>query len=81
MLRQTTGSTKCAKHVRRPTAKMDYITAYCMIIPPLIILGIFVFWPLYESLSKSLTDWNFYNTTFVGLKNYQVALHVKLVQR
>ena len=81
MLRQTTGSTKCAKHVRRPTAKMDYITAYCMIIPPLIILGIFVFWPLYESLSKSLTDWNFYNTTFVGLKNYQVALRNPIFRR
>ena len=59
---------------RAPTARKDYMTAYIMVIPPLIILGIFVFWPLFESITKSLTDWNFYNSTYVGFKNYLVAL-------
>ena len=74
MTQQTTGMVKKARKNRHPTQKMDYITAYCMILPSIILLGIFVLWPLAESLSKSLTDWNFYNTTYVGLKNYRVAL-------
>ncbi len=63
---------KKTKH-RSPTQKMDYTTAYLMILPSLVLLGIFVLWPLYQSISKSLTDWNFYNSTFVGLKNYRLA--------
>ena len=61
------------KH-RPPTQRMDYTTAYLMILPSIVLLGIFVLWPLVESITKSLTDWNFYNSTFVGLKNYAVAV-------
>lgn len=64
-----------------PTARMDHTTAYLMILPSLILLGIFVIWPLFESVSKSLTDWNFYSLTFLGLKNYRVALHNPTFQR
>ena len=60
---------------RPPTARMDHITAYCMLLPSLLLLGVFVLWPLYESITKSLTDWNFYSSTFVGFKNYRVALN------
>jgi len=52
---------------------MDHITAYCMLIPSILLLGIFVFWPLFTSLEKSFTDYNFYNATFVGTHNYEVA--------
>ena len=81
MSQQTAGAIKKRGKPRLPTAKMDYITAYCMILPPLVLLGIFVMWPLFQSISKSLTDWNFYNTTFVGLKNYRVALRNPNFQR
>lgn len=58
---------------RTPTSRMDHITAYCMIVPSIVLLGIFVLWPLYTSITKSLTDWNFYKSTYVGLHNYSVA--------
>ncbi len=58
---------------RTPTSRMDHITAYLMILPSIVLLGIFVLWPLYTSITKSLTDWNFYNSTYVGLQNFQVA--------
>ncbi|MDR1569935.1 MAG: sugar ABC transporter permease [Oscillospiraceae bacterium] len=62
------------KRRRTPTSRMDHITAYAMIIPSLALLGVFVLYPLYTSITKSLTDWNFYNSMYVGLKNYTVAL-------
>ncbi len=58
---------------RSTTQRMDRTTAYLMILPSLLLLGIFVLWPLVQSITHSLTDWNFYNSTFVGLKNYRLA--------
>ena len=52
---------------------MDHITAYLMILPSIVLLAIFVIWPLISSLEKSLTDYNFYNSTYVGFRNYAVA--------
>lgn len=56
-----------------PTSRMDHITAYCMILPSIVLLGIFVIYPLCLSIYHSFTDWNFYHSTFTGIKNYQVA--------
>lgn len=54
---------------------MDHLTAYLMILPSFVLLAVFVIWPLIDSISKSFTDYNFYNSTFVGLYNYRVAFH------
>ena len=53
-----------------PTRRMDLLTAYCMILPSLILLGIFVIWPLASSILHSFTDWNFYHAENVGMLNY-----------
>jgi ABC-type sugar transport system permease subunit len=58
---------------KTPTSRMDHITAYAMILPSIALLGVFVMWPLYSAMKNSLTDWNFYNSTYVGFKNYAVA--------
>jgi len=58
---------------RTPTSRMDHITAYAMILPSVALLGVFVLWPLYTAITNSLTDWNFYNSSYVGLRNYFVA--------
>lgn len=60
---------------RTPTSRMDHLTAYLMILPSFVLLAVFVIWPLIDSISKSFTDYNFYNSTFVGLYNYRVAFH------
>ena len=58
---------------RTPTSRMDHITAYLMILPSIALLAIFVIWPLISSVEKSFTDYNFYNSTYVGWKNYEMA--------
>lgn len=63
------------KPPRRPTSRMDHITAYCMALPALILLGIFVYYPLWMALQKSFTDWNFYTESkFVGFENFRLVL-------
>lgn len=49
---------------------MDHLTAYGMLLPSLVLLSIFVIWPLFTTISKSFTDWNFYNSNPVGFLNY-----------
>lgn len=58
---------------RTPTSRMDHLTAYAMILPSVVLLAIFVIWPLITSIEKSFTDYNFYQSSWVGLKNYRVA--------
>ena len=58
---------------KTPTSRQDHITAYVMLLPSLVLLAIFVIWPLITTLEKSLTDYNFYNATYVGPKNYYAA--------
>jgi ABC-type sugar transport system permease subunit len=58
-----------AKHLRSNR------TAYLMIAPMVILLGIFVFWPLGNSVYLSLFKINFYQgSQFVGLQFYQYVL-------
>lgn len=46
-----------------------------MALPAVVLLLIFVLYPLFLAAEKSFTDWNFYKaSTFVGLKNYKVIL-------
>lgn len=60
---------------RLPTSRMDHTAAYLMILPAVIIMTIFCYVPLYNSLSKCLTDWTFYKEIkYVGMRNFELAL-------
>lgn len=54
------------------SGKEQVITAYSMLIPALVILGIFVFYPIVAAAYMSLTSWDGFNPEmpFVGLDNY-----------
>lgn len=58
----------------------DTLWAYLFLIPPIVLLGIFVFYPAIRSFILSLYDWNMISPvkTFVGLKNYWKLLHSPL---
>lgn len=57
---------------RNASTKEQTITAYLMLIPALIILGVFVFYPIVSAGYLSLTSWDGFNPEkpFVGLSNY-----------
>lgn len=57
---------------RNASAKEQARTAYLMLIPALMILGIFVFYPIVSAGYLSLTSWDGFNPEkpFVGLSNY-----------
>ncbi|WP_311589271.1 carbohydrate ABC transporter permease [Varibaculum massiliense] len=57
---------------RNASTKEQARTAYLMLIPALIILGIFVFYPIVSAGYLSLTSWDGFNPEkpFVGLSNY-----------
>lgn len=63
---------------RTPTSRMDHWTAYLMILPSMVLLGIFVLWPLVSAIVNSFTNWNFYKSSYVGIKNYQLAFKNKI---
>ncbi|HTE83861.1 MAG TPA: sugar ABC transporter permease, partial [Dehalococcoidia bacterium] len=49
-------------------------TALLLLLPALVVLGIFHFFPLLYALYISLHRWRFVDQGFVGLQNYQAAL-------
>lgn len=57
---------------RNASTKEQARTAYLMLIPALMILGIFVFYPIVSAGYLSLTSWDGFNPEkpFVGLSNY-----------
>ncbi len=62
--------------------RSDHITAYLMIIPSLIMLGVFVFTPLFMALEKSLTNWKLYQASeFIGLENFRMVLGNSLFRK
>ena len=64
------------------TSRMDHITAYAMILPSLVLLGIFVLAPLVMSMEKSMTDWQFYQaSSFVGFSNFVAVFKNQLFQK
>ncbi len=63
------------------TSRMDHWTAYLMILPSLLALGVFVLVPLFMALEKSFTDWQFYaESHFIGLSNFAMVLKNQLFQ-
>lgn len=64
---------------RASTYRMDHWTAYLMILPSMVLLGVFVLVPLFMALSRSVTDWQFYaESKFVGLSNFRMVLKNQL---
>lgn len=58
---------------------MDHWTAYLMILPSFLFLGIFVLVPLFMALSRSFTDWQFYaQSKYVGFSNFAMVLKNQL---
>jgi multiple sugar transport system permease protein len=56
-------------------ARQENVTAYLMIAPMVILLGIFVMWPLAYSLYQSVFEINYYKgNRFVGLQFYRYVL-------
>jgi ABC-type sugar transport system permease subunit len=60
---------------KRP--KGDGLTAGLLLLPSLLVFGVFVFFPLIYTLLLSLTDWNLISPDkkFVGLRNYLKLLN------
>ena len=56
--------------------KRDMRVAYLMLLPAVVLLGIFVVTPLIMALEKSFYEWNFYiDSVFVGFDNYRVMTY------
>jgi multiple sugar transport system permease protein len=57
-------------------ARRDTPTAYLFLLPALLLIGVFVLYPLLQLLWVSLNDWNILKDqmTFVGLENYRAIL-------
>ena len=59
--------------------KGDWRIAVLFLLPSLILLGLFVFWPMVDSIHMSFYDWNpLKGKIFTGLENYQNLLKDKL---
>ena len=43
--------------------------------PSLVVLGVFMFWPMYKALRISFTDFNVFQSHWVGLDNYRTLIH------
>ncbi|MFR8855180.1 MAG: hypothetical protein ACLVH3_00485 [Blautia obeum] len=60
--------------------KGDWRIAVLFLLPSLILLGLFVFWPMVDSIHMSFYDWNpLKGKIFTGLENYQNLLKDKLL--
>jgi ABC-type sugar transport system permease subunit len=73
----TTGSDRRARGGRRSraTRRQDNLTAYLMIAPMVVLLGIFVMWPLVYSVYLSTFKISFYKAPqFVGVQFYKYVL-------
>jgi ABC-type sugar transport system permease subunit len=70
----TVGETsRGARRTRR--APRDTVIAFAMLAPALVLLGIFVIWPMVYSAYLSFFDWCFYQeSTFVGFENFRRVL-------
>ena len=43
--------------------------------PSLAILAVFMFWPMYRALRISFTDFNVFQSHWVGIDNYRTLIH------
>jgi len=60
---------------RARCAPRDTVVAFAMLAPALVLLGIFVIWPMIQSAYLSFFDWSFYrDSVFVGFDNFRRVL-------
>ncbi len=54
-------------------------TPYLFVLPALLLMTVFIYWPLIDSVYLSTLDWNFVSSerAFVGIHNYTYLLHDK----
>ncbi|HEY0258546.1 MAG TPA: sugar ABC transporter permease [Lacisediminihabitans sp.] len=55
----------------------DVVTAYAFLLPAIVVLGVFVFYPICSAVYTSLTSWNGFSAEmpFVGAANYVRLVH------
>lgn len=61
-----------ARKLRKQLAK-DSVFAFFLVSPTVVLVGIFVIYPILSAIMNSFYDWNlmhYQNKTFIGLKNY-----------
>lgn len=57
----------------------DRLVAFLFLLPAIVLLALFVFWPMVNSIAMSFYDWNpLKGKTFTGLKNYITLFHDSL---
>ena len=57
----------------------DRLAAFLFLLPAIVLLALFVFWPMVNSIAMSFYDWNpLKGKTFTGLKNYIALFHDSL---
>lgn len=65
--------------VCRTRKKSDIGIALLFLLPSLVLLALFVFWPMLDSIRMSFYDWNpLKGKTFNGIENYVNLVHDKL---
>lgn len=62
---------------RRKYEREQVLTAAFFLAPALLVLGVFVFYPILSGIQISFTDWNGFDPvkTFIGLGNYVQLVH------
>ncbi|WP_420113729.1 carbohydrate ABC transporter permease [Pseudactinotalea sp.] len=64
------------RSVERRRRRRDNKVAFLMLAPALILLSIFVLWPLVYAWTVSFYNWSFYEeSVFVGLRNFRMVLN------
>ena len=58
---------------RRSLATQEALTGFLLVLPALVVLGMFIYRPLADTFMLAFTDWNMVRTerTYVGLANFQ----------
>ncbi len=70
---------KTACRARARQVREAWWTPYLFVLPALLLMAVFIYWPLIDSVYLSTLDWNFVSPqrTFVGIQNYTNLLHDK----
>jgi multiple sugar transport system permease protein len=64
-----------ARRVAGGGRSRDSKVAYLLLLPAVVLLGIFVIWPTVQAIFLSFHDWSFYKPpAFVGMRNYTNVL-------
>jgi ABC-type sugar transport system permease subunit len=58
-----------------PLYRRRTLTAFAFMAPSLLVLAVFMFWPMYKALRISFTDFNVFQSNWVGLENYRTLIH------